>query len=104
MKTIWLMVGMLVTLFVASVTLADELDRTPLEASTAKGDKVLLYPTGRWEYVNAAQAETAKKVAEQYPENKTRPVDAQGGAFGMGRLVMPGDKDYNRGSLNPKNR
>jgi hypothetical protein len=100
MKMFLLMAGLLA----ATAVLADDLDRTPVEASTAKGEKVLLYPMGRWEYVDAAKAEAAKKVAEQYPENKTRPVDAQGGAFGLGRLIMPGDKDYNRGSLNPKTR
>ena len=46
----------------------------------------------------------AQKVAAEYPENKTRPVDAQGGIFGIGRTIMPGDKDYNRGTLNPKMR
>lgn len=83
---------------------AAELDRTPLEATTAEGQKVRLFPNGRWEYIDSAKAEEAKKVAAEYPENKTRPVDAQGGAFGIGRLIMPGDKDYNRGSLNPKMR
>lgn len=78
------------------------LDRTPVEATTAAGDKVLLHPNGHWEYVEAAKAEAARKVAEQYPENKVRPVDAQGGFFGVGRTVLPGDKEYNRGSLNPK--
>ncbi len=100
MKIIGLMFGLLMT----SVALADELNRTPVEATTAKGEKVLLYPTGRWEYVEAAKAAAAAKVAEQYPENKVRPVDAQGGVLGLGRLIMPGDKDYNRGSLNPKAR
>ena len=100
MKIIGLMFGLLMT----TVALADELNRTPVEATTAKGEKVLLYPTGRWEYVEAAKAAAAAKVAEQYPENKVRPVDAQGGVLGLGRLIMPGDKDYNRGSLNPKTR
>ncbi|MRR50253.1 MAG: hypothetical protein EG825_04955 [Rhodocyclaceae bacterium] len=80
------------------------LDRTPLEAVTANGDKVRLYPSGKWEFVDTAKAAAAKQVAEQFPENKVRPVDAQGGWFGVGRTVMPGDPDYNRGSLNPKMR
>ncbi len=55
--------------------------------------------------MDPAKASAAQKVAAEYPENKTRPVDAQGGLFGgFGRSVMPGDKDYNRGSLNPKTR
>lgn len=83
--------------------LAGELDRTPLEARTADGQKVWLFPNGRWEYVDTAKAAAAQQVAAQYPENKTRPIEAQGGVFGeVGRVIMPGDKDYNRGSLNPK--
>ena len=82
--------------------LAAELDRNPLEALTADGQKVRLFPNGRWEFVDAAKAAAAQKVAAEYPENKTRPVEAQGGLFGVGRTLMPGDKDYNRGSLNPK--
>ena len=47
----------------------------------------------------------AQKLAAEFPENKTRPIEAQGMMIGgVGRLVMPGDKDYNRGSLNPKMR
>jgi hypothetical protein len=77
---------------------ADTLDRTPIEGTTAKGEKVLLYPTGKWEFVDAAKAIEAKKAAEQFPENKVRPVDAQGGWFPGTKTLMPGDKDYNRGS------
>jgi len=81
---------------------AAELDRTPIEAATVDGQKVRLFPNGRWEFVDAAKAAGAQKVAAEYPENKTRPAEAQGGVFGIGRTIMPGDKDYNRGSLNPK--
>lgn len=83
---------------------APELDRTPVAATTAQGDAVRLYPNGRWEYVDAAKAAKAKEIAATYPENNTRPVDAQGGAFGIGRTILPGDKDYNRGSLSGKGR
>lgn len=79
------------------------LDRTPQEATTAGGEKVRLFPNGRWEFVDAAKASAAQQVAAQYPENQTRPIEAQGGLFGgFGRSIMPGDKDYNRGTLNPK--
>ena len=54
------------------------------------------------EYVNTTKAAEAKKVAEQFPENKLRPEGAQGGVFGIGRYIMPGDKDYNRRSLSGK--
>lgn len=95
----------LVLALVAGAPFAAELDRTPLEAVTANGEKVRLFPNGRWEFVDAAKAAEAQQAAAQYPENKTRPVEAQGGLFGgFGRAIMPGDKDYNRGSLNPKNR
>lgn len=77
-------------------------DRTPVSAKTSTGEEVLLFPNGRWEYVNTAKAAEAKKVADQFPENKLRPEGAQGGVFGIGRYIMPGDKDYNRRSLSGK--
>lgn len=86
----------------AGQSLAAELDRTPVEATTVDGQKVRLFPNGRWEFADAAKAAQAQKIAAEYPENQTRPVEAQGGLFGVGRTIMPGDKDYNRGSLNPK--
>lgn len=89
----------------STATLADlpALDRTPLEAVTVDGEKVRLFPNGRWEFVDVAKATAAQQQAAHYPENRTRPIEAQGGMFGdFGRVVMPGDKDYNRGSLNPK--
>lgn len=76
----------------------------PIEATTASGEKVRLHPNGRWEFVDVQKAAAAKVVADQYPENKLRPMDAQGCLFGIGRCVMPGDKDYNRGTLNPAKR
>ena len=86
----------------AGQCLAAELDRTPVEATTVDGQKVRLFPNGRWEFADAAKAAQAQKIAAEYPENQTRPIEAQGGLFGVGRTIMPGDKDYNRGSLNPK--
>ena len=76
----------------------------PVEATTVSGEKVRLHPNGRWEYVDTQKAAAAKVVADQYPENKLRPMDAQGCLFGIGRCIMPGDKDYNRGTLNPAKR
>ena len=86
----------------ALADIADTPARTPLAGKTAKGEDVLLFPNGRWEYVNTTKAAEAKKVAEQFPENKLRPEGAQGGVFGIGRYIMPGDKDYNRRSLSGK--
>ncbi len=96
--------GVLMLGLVAANAFAAEPDRTPVEAVTVDGEKVRLFPNGRWEYVDAAKALAAAQKAAAYPENQTRPEGAQGGLFGIGRTVMPGDKDYNRGSLNPKMR
>ena len=52
--------------------------------------------------IDAAKAAAAQQTAAKYPENQTRPEGAQGALFGVGRTIAPGDKDYNRGSLNPK--
>jgi len=94
---------LLIAALACGSALADALERTPIEAVTADGQAVRLFPNGRWEYVDQAKAAAAQKVAAEYPENKTRPVESQGIVFGgIGRYVMPGDKDYNRGSLNPK--
>ena len=97
------LIAVLLALAAAGAT-AVELDRTPVEAVTVNGEKVRLFPNGRWEYADAAKAAAAQQKAAAYPENQTRPEGAQGGLFGVGRTVMPGDKDYNRGSLNPKMR
>ena len=96
-----MLIGALLGLAAAGVVAA-ELDRSPVEAVTVNGEKVRLFPNGRWEYVDAAKAAAAHQTAAKSPENQTRPEGAQGGLFGVGRTVMPGDKDYNRGSLNPK--
>lgn len=86
----------------AQADIADAPDRTPIAGKTANGDEVLLFPNGRWEYVNTQKAEEAKKVADQFPENKGCPAGTQGGLFGVGRCIKPGDKDYNRRSLSGK--
>jgi hypothetical protein len=75
-----------------------------IEATTTGGDKVLLHPNGRWEYLNPQKAASAREVAGQYPENQGCPPGSQGGFLGFGRCIPPGDKDYNRGSLNPNRR
>lgn len=76
---------------------------TVIEATTAAGDRVELMPDGRWRFVDQAKQAEAKKVADSYPQNHLRPEGAQGGWFGT-RTILPGDKDYNRGTLNPKMR
>lgn len=74
-----------------------------IEATTVAGDRVELMPDGRWRFVDQAKQAEAKKVADTYPQNHLRPEGAQGGWFGT-RTLLPGDKDYNRGTLNPKMR
>jgi len=68
-----------------------------IEATTTSGDKVILLPNGRWEYVEAAKAAEAAKIAKQYPENQTCPPGSQGGWFGT-RCILPGDPEFNRKS------
>jgi hypothetical protein len=60
------------------------------------GEKVRLLPNGRWEYVDPVKAAPQKKAREAEAE---RDRNSQGGLFGIGRTIPPGDKDYNRGSL-----
>ena len=72
-----------------------------IEATTAKGEKVRLLPSGRWEYVDPVKAEPQKKQRAEQDERESK---AQGGLFGIGGKIYPGDKDYNRGSLNPNRR
>lgn len=72
-----------------------------LEATTASGEKVRLLPNGRWEYVNVQKAAVQRQAAEA---DLARERSSQGGFLGFGRRVYEGDKDFNRGSLNPKQR
>ncbi len=74
-----------------------------VEATTAAGDRVRLFPSGRWEFVDAKKADAQKPIVEafdrQHDDEKSL---EQGGLFGIGRKVKPGDADYNRGSLGGK--
>jgi hypothetical protein len=103
----------------------------PIEATNAAGEKVLLYPDGRWEYVDptkraepvlavpaapavpatappaAATAGAPATGAAGAPPAASAPAAETGGSQGgwlFGRRVYPNDPDYNRGSLNPKTR
>ena len=76
----------------------------PIKATTVSGDKVILHPNGRWEFVDAKKAAEAKEVARQFPENQGCPPGTQGGLLGLGRCIPIGDKDYNRGSMSGKGR
>ena len=79
---------------------ADAEPKPAIQATTAAGEKVVLHPNGRWEFVDVQKQAEAKKVADQYPENKGCPAGWQGGLVpGFSRCITPGDKDYNRGSM-----
>ncbi len=72
-----------------------------VEATTLKGEKVILFPNGRWEYADQPRAEVQRE-ARRVEEERER--GGQGGFFGFGRRIYEGDKDFNRGSLNPNRR
>jgi hypothetical protein len=72
-----------------------------VEATTAKGEKVYLFPNGRWEFVDQPKAQVQRE--ERRIEDE-RERNAQGGFLGLGRRIYEGDKDFNRGSLNPNRR
>ncbi len=73
----------------------------PVEATTASGEKVRLFDNGRWEYVEARKAALQRQEADA---EAARERSSQGGFLGFGRRIYEGDKEYNRGTLNPKMR
>jgi hypothetical protein len=82
-----------------------------IEATTSTGERVRLLPDGRWEYMDGQKAAVqrteraveAKKQEEVKQVELKRERSAQGGGqLGLGRTLYEGDKDYNRGSMNPK--
>jgi len=93
MKSLVLMVSLMLS---AGTALAQE---QAIEAVTANGEKVRLFGNGRWEFANEQKAVVQRQAVEA---DLARERSSQGGFFGMGRRLYEGDKDYNRGSLNPK--
>ncbi len=92
----------LVAALAAATTTAVAADpAAPIDGTTAAGDRIRLYPNGRWEYVEAKKAEEQRPVVEAYDREKSL---EQGGILGIGRKIKPGDPDYNRGSLGGKSR
>jgi hypothetical protein len=100
---VFLVAGALAMSALSAPILADELGKD-LQAETPSGDKVILHPNGRWEFIDTKKAAEAKEVAKQFPENQGCPPGTQGGYLGLGRCIPIGDKDYNRGSLGGKGR
>ncbi|MEN9479799.1 MAG: hypothetical protein RLZZ298_1194 [Pseudomonadota bacterium] len=56
--------GVLILALLAGQCFAVELDRMPPEAVTVDGQKVRLFPNGRWEFADAGKAQ---QLAAQYP-------------------------------------
>jgi hypothetical protein len=79
--------------------LAQQAPGDAIEAMTREGEKVYLLRDGRWEYADPKKAEPQR---EQRRAEDERERAGQGGVFGVGRRIQPGDREYNRGSLNPK--
>ena len=78
-----------------------------IEATPVSGEKVRLMPDGRWEWVEQKKAAVQQQQRQQEDVQRQaelkRERGAQGGGLlGLGRTLHEGDKDYNRGSLNPK--
>jgi hypothetical protein len=100
--------------WVAAIGSVQAATEPPLQATTDDGRKVLLHSDGRWEFAvgggapapASGEADAAKTATGTAATASTaaRPDDryCQGGLFGVGRRICPGDPDYNRGSLNPK--
>jgi hypothetical protein len=85
----------------------------PIDATTAAGEKVRLLPDGRWEWGDGQKAAVqrneralqARRQDEAREAELKRERGAQGGGLlGLGRTIYEGDRDFNRGSLNPKMR
>ena len=99
------MLAMAISASVSSLTAAiaqtGKPEALPLEAVTASGEKVRLFDNGRWEYVDERKAVVQRQAASA---EIARERSSQGGFMGIGRRIQEGDKDYNRGTLNPKMR
>ena len=103
MNTMAIYLARTVTILAAALLFAGAVQSQDqaVEATTATGEKVKLFPNGRWEFVNQQKAAVQRQAVEA---DIARDRASQGGLFGFGRRVQEGDKDYNRGSLNPKTR
>ena len=72
---------------------------------TPTGEQVRLLPDGRWEYVDTKKRDVMNSQTQHNEEQKNQNgMIEQGQLFGIGRKIQAGDKDYNRGTLNPKMR
>jgi hypothetical protein len=85
----------------------------PIEAITSGGEKVRLMPDGRWEWIDGQKAamQRSERALQARRQDEAREAELKreraaqgGGLLGFGRTIYEGDRDYNRGSLNPKMR
>ena len=100
-------------LAVLALNAAHAQTQAPIETTTPAGDRILLYPDGRWEYADPAKRAASPKPAPPAAATPAAatpvaagacPPGSQGRLFGVGGCVVPGDRDYNRGSLSGKGR
>jgi hypothetical protein len=93
-------------LFAAGMLLAGaaRAQQDSVEATLATGEKVRLFPNGRWEYADQKKAEVQRKAVEVEMARERSAQGTLGSVLGIGRPIYEGDKDFNRGSLNPKMR
>ncbi|MCB5185379.1 hypothetical protein LG201_09200 [Methylobacillus gramineus] len=86
--------------WLAFPVMAEEAEKE-IRATTSKGESIVLQPDGSWNYANPAQAKEEEK--NRAAVSGECPQKSQGGFFGT-RCILPGDKDFNRGSLSGKGR
>jgi hypothetical protein len=105
--------GLLALVMVFGTACMAQAQTTPIEATTAAGDKVRLLPDGRWEWVDGQKAavQRSERALQARRQDEAREAELKreraaqgGGLLGLGRTIYEGDRDYNRGSLNPKMR
>jgi hypothetical protein len=90
-------------LFVVSLAASSALAQpASIEATTAAGDKVRLFPDGRWEHLDPKKQAEMPAPAAATAASKACPPGSQGGLLGIGRCIPPDDPQYNRGSLAKK--
>ena len=73
-----------------------------IEAKTTAGETVILHANGKWEFVNTEKAAQAKEIAIKLDPSANCPPGSQGMFLGLGRCILPGDKDYQTGSRSGK--
>lgn len=98
-----LLANIVVTAFCLNASNAFADDAHPdVDAKTSTGESVILHANGKWEYVNTQKAAKAKEIAIKLDPSANCPSGSQGMFLGLGRCILPGDKDYQTGSRSGK--